>query len=236
VANKINETLSAWLDDEASEIEIHRLLRHFESDDSVLQTGLGYQQCRALAQGDTGPSLGQHLALHQRISAAIDSEEVTHAGSRGLRKASTVTRLTASLPSIASNWARPAGGLALAASLVVAVFIGLQPGQVDSLESAASSTATSITGPAGTAPISVQTVGTRSGQQDSRVNYGDTPAYQFDKQLANDQTDLKALDEDKQRQLRAYLRQHDQMARMNPNPNTRTVIYEAPKGAEVRKK
>jgi hypothetical protein len=71
-------------------------------------------------------------------------------------------------------------------------------------------------------------------QEGSGVNYGGNPVYQFDKQLANDQTDLKALDEDKQRQLRAYLRQHDQMARMNPN--ARTVIYDVPEGTESRKK
>lgn len=233
MTNEINETLSAWIDDEASEIEIHRLLRHCDADDSVLQTGLGYQHVRALAHGDAGPSLERHLALQQRISAAIDADEVTHADNRGLGKLSNVTRLSSRLPVTASSWAKPAGGLALAASLVVAVFLGLQPGQVDTLESAASSPASAITG-----PVSAQTVGTQSGQsalqEGSGVNYGGNPVYQFDKQLANDQTDLKALDEDKQRQLRAYLRQHDQMARMNPN--ARTVIYDVPEGTESRKK
>lgn len=231
MTNKINETLSAWIDDEASEIEIHRLLRHSETDDSVLQTGLGYQHTRALVQGDTVPSLAQHMALHQRISAAIDADEMSHADSRDLGKLGNVTRRSTKLSLTASSWAKPAGGLALAASLVVAVFLGVQPAQVDSLGSVASESASSITG-----PVSVQTVSTQLGQQGSEVNYGnnsdDNSAYQFDKQLANDQTDLKALDEDKQRQLRAYLRQHDQMARMNPN--TRTVIYDAPQGAELR--
>ena len=229
MTNKIDEILSAWIDDEASEIEIHRLLRHYDADGLVPRTGLGYQHARALAQGEVGPSLNQHLALHQRISAAIDADETIYADSRGLGQRGNITRLSARLPLSASSWAKPAGGLALAASLVVAVFLGLQPVQIDSLESAVSNPAKSITG-----PISVQTVSTQSGQQGSGVSYGDNPVYQFDKQLANDQTDLKALDEDKQRQLRAYLRQHDQMARMNPN--ARTVIYDVPKGTELRKK
>jgi sigma-E factor negative regulatory protein RseA len=240
VTDKINETLSAWVDDEASEIEIHRLLRQYDADDSVRQTGLSYQHARSLTRGDGGDiglSLGQHLTLHQRISAAIDVEEVTHVDSRGLGNLSKGARLPTRLPLSASNWVKPASGLALAASLVVAVFLGLQPSEIDSLDTAGSTavnTSNGVSGQAITAPINVQTVSTNSAQQASAAAYAGDPAYQFDKPLANDHTDLKALDEDKQRQLRAYLRQHDQMARMNPN--ARTVIYEAPQGAQLRNK
>jgi sigma-E factor negative regulatory protein RseA len=245
VTDKIKETLSAWVDDEASEIEIHRLLRQYDADDSVRQTGLSYQHARSLTRGDGGDiglSLGQHLTLHQRISVAIDVEEITHADHRGLGNLSKVARLSTRLPLIPSTWAKPASGLALAASLVVAIFLGLQPGQIDSLDTASSTAVSMGNGVSGngvssqtiTAPINVQTVSTNSGQQASVATYAGDPAYQFDKPLANDHTDLKALDEDKQRQLRAYLRQHDQMARMNPN--ARTVIYEAPEGAPLRNK
>jgi sigma-E factor negative regulatory protein RseA len=244
VTDKIKETLSAWVDDEASEIEIHRLLRQYDADDSVRQTGLSYQHARSLTRGDGGDiglSLGQHLTLHQRISVAIDVEEITHADGRSLvnlRKGN----LGKVLPRSASTWVKPASGLALAASLVVAVFLGLQPGQIDSLDTAGSTAVNTSNGVSGngvsgqtiTAPINVQMVSTNSAQQASAAAYAGDPAYQFDKPLANDNTDLKALDEDKQRQLRAYLRQHDQMARMNPN--ARTVIYEAPQGAPLRNK
>jgi sigma-E factor negative regulatory protein RseA len=239
VTDKIKETLSAWVDDEASEIEIHRLLRQYDADDSVRQTGLSYQHARSLMRGDGGDiglSLGQHLTLHQRISVAIDVEEITHADSRGLVNLSK-GNLGKVLPRSASTWAKPASGLALAASLVVAVFLGLQPDQIDSLDTAGSTavnTSNGVSGQAITAPINVQTVSTNSAEQASVAAYAGDPAYQFDKPLANDNTDLKALDEDKQRQLRAYLRQHDQMARMNPN--ARTVIYEAPQGAPLRNK
>jgi len=232
VTDKIKETLSAWIDDEASEIEIHRLLRHYDADDSARQTWLGLQHTRALVRGDSGPSLEQHVSLHLRISSAIDADEVVHDNGRGLGKAASLSSgLPAGLPSALPNWAKPAGGLALAASLVVAVFLGVQQGKVEPLESAAvdsGSNRQSIT-----QPISVQTVGTQTSQQGVGMAYNVDPAYQFDKQLASDQTDLKALDEDKQRQLRAYLRQHDQMARINPN--ARTVIYEVPKSADLPK-
>ncbi|MFT5803313.1 MAG: sigma-E factor negative regulatory protein RseA [Candidatus Paceibacteria bacterium] len=240
MTDKIKETLSAWVDDEASEIEIHRLLRQYDADDSVRQTGLSYQHARSLTRGDGGDiglSLGQHLTLHQRISVAIDVEEITHADHRGLGNLSKVARLSTRLPLSPSTWVKPASGLALAASLVVAVFLGLQPGQIDSLNTAGSTAVNTSNGGSGqaiTAPINVQAVSTNSGQQASAATYAGDPAYQFDKPLANDHTDLKALDEDKQRQLRAYLRQHDQMARMNPN--ARTVIYEAPQGAPLRHK
>ncbi|MFT7133700.1 MAG: negative regulator of sigma E activity [Cyclobacteriaceae bacterium] len=240
MTDKIKETLSAWFDDETSEIEIHRLLRQYDTDDSVRQTGLRYQHARSLMRGDGGDiglSLDQHLTLQQRISVAIDVEEITHADNRGLGNLSKVARLSTRLPLSASTWAKPASGLALAASLVVAVFLGLQPGQIDSLDTAGSTavnTSNGVSGQAITTPINAQTVSTNSGQQASVATYAGDPAYQFDKPLANDHTDLKALDEDKQRQLRAYLRQHDQMARMNPN--ARTVIYEAPQDALLRNK
>ncbi|MFT6517177.1 MAG: sigma-E factor negative regulatory protein RseA, partial [Candidatus Azotimanducaceae bacterium] len=139
MTDKIKETLSAWVDDEASEIEIHRLLRQYDADDSVRQTGLSYQHARSLTRGDGGDiglSLGQHLTLHQRISVAIDVEEITHADHRGLGNLSKVARLSTRLPLSPSTWVKPASGLALAASLVVAVFLGLQPGQIDSLNTA----------------------------------------------------------------------------------------------------
>ena len=240
MTDKIKETLSAWVDDEASEIEIHRLLRQYDADDSVRQTGLSYQHARSLTRGDGGDiglTFGQHLTLHQRICVAIDVEEITYADNRGLGNLSNVGRLSNRLPLSVSTWAKPASVLALAASLVVAVFLGLPPSQIDSLDTAASTavnTSNGVSGQAITAPTNVQTVSTNSGQQISAATYAGDPAYQFDKPLANDHTDLKALDEDKQRQLRAYLRQHDQMARMNPN--ARTVIYEAPQGAPLRNK
>lgn len=93
-----------------------------------------------------------------------------------------------------------------------------------------------------TGPVTVQTVGAGklSGQSarpyvDERFNgVGNDDARVLTAQRDNayetidGQLELKALDGNKQRQLRAYLREHDQMVRMNPN--TRTVMFESLNG------
>ncbi|MEX0942091.1 MAG: hypothetical protein WD002_06040, partial [Pseudomonadales bacterium] len=43
-----------------------------------------------------------------------------------------------------------------------------------------------------------------------------------------DSGELRELDDERQRQLRAYLNEHDRMARMNPN--VRTVLFNQSEG------
>ena len=70
----MKETLSAWIDGEASEIEAHRLLRSLETDAGLKDVGLYYQQIRAVARRQNALSLAQHLDLNARISSAIQAE------------------------------------------------------------------------------------------------------------------------------------------------------------------
>ena len=105
------ESISVLVDEEISEIELHRLLRQFGEDGSLRQSLISFQQIRAVIRGEHHLPASRHLELHDRISAAI---------------AADTTGFGASTPiSTSRNWYKPAAGFAVAASLVVAVAIGM---------------------------------------------------------------------------------------------------------------
>lgn len=211
------ESLSALLDGEASEIEVHRLVREYRSDDSLSTSWASYQQIRTtLSQSAHGAQSGSeicldlefHQTLFSRISDAVE-EEASHTATDSFAPQKSGRRRAAAF-----------GGMAIAASLVIAVFVGVQQnpetsglplaglstqagnGAVvsrdgfidDALSNDASSfSASSFEGSA--SPIEAQTV----------ANLADSDAM----------PELIELDEEKQRRLMDYLNQHDQMSRMN---------------------
>lgn len=178
------ESLSALIDGEASEIEVHRLVREFRSDESLTSSWAMYQQIGSTIRADSGVvSVEHHRELFTRITDAIESED-TH--SREIQKSAS--------PRVIIG-----GSLALAASLVIAIFIGIQqPSEPLPLADAG----------AKAAPMGIVS------SNQSPVLGVQTVANQSDVQLRT--SELVELDEEKQRRLRAYLNQHDQMSRMNP--------------------
>ena len=177
------ESLSSLIDGEASEIELHRLVRDFRSDESLTFSWAAYQHIGlTLRAGSGSVSIEHHQQLFTRITDAIESED-SH--SREVQKASSPRTVIA-------------GGLALAASLVVAIFVGIQP-PLESQPLADTGPQTAYTGTVSSnqsPALDVQEVAT------TREAHRRTP-------------ELVELDEEKQRLLRAYLNQHDQMSRMN---------------------
>jgi negative regulator of sigma E activity len=116
VTDHLKQSISALLDDEASEIEVHRLLREFGDDGDLKTSWIRYQQIRAVSQGHHHLTESQHVSLHTRISAAIQDEE-SH-------ELATIQR---------PGWQRQVAGFAVAASLVAAVLVGVnlnQPGNL----------------------------------------------------------------------------------------------------------
>ena len=178
------ESLSALIDGEASEIEVHRLVREFRSDESLTSSWAMYQHIRSTLRADSGSvSIEHHQQLFARITDAIESED-SH--SREIQKSASPRTIIA-------------GSLALAASLVVAIFIGIQqPSESQPLADAGAQTSSMGTVSSNQSPVlDVQTVANQSDVQPRT-------------------SELVELDEEKQRRLRAYLNQHDQMSRMNP--------------------
>ena len=177
------ESLSALIDGEASEIEVHRLVRDFRSDESLTSSWAVYQHIGStLRAGRCLVSSEHHQQLFTRITDAIERED-SH--SREVQKAVSPRTVIA-------------GSLALAASVVVAIFVGIQPPtESESLADAGPRAAFTGTVSSNQSPaLDVQTVVIPSEVQQR------TP-------------ELVELDEEKQRRLRAYLNQHDQMSRMS---------------------
>ena len=176
-------SLSSLIDGEASEIEVHRLVREFRSDESLIASWAMYQRIGSTLRVNSSlVSIEHHQQLFTRITDAIESED-SH--SREVQKAASPRTVIA-------------GSLALAASMVVAIFVGIQSPP----ESQPLTDAGSRTGFKGTVPSNQSSaLDVQAGATSSEVQQR-TP-------------ELAELDEEKQRRLRAYLNQHDQMSRMN---------------------
>ena len=185
-SEQMKETLSAWIDGEASEIEAHRLLRSLESDDGLKDLGLYYQQIKAVARRQNALSLEKHLDLNARISSAIRAEAFEGDGTDRGAQPWTQNKRYASF--------------AVAASLTLAVLAGVQ------LQSTNETTA----GPSIAQPATVPAPSTQFVSQP-----GAQPA-----QAELEPSELRELDEEKQRRLKEYLDKHD---RSKTDQNARLV-------------
>ena len=204
MTNSQDNSLSALIDGEASEIEVHRLVRVLRnkdlSNDSLIHRslihrwavyrhigsiiraiyGAGHQAPQVSPVSTDQPlSPAEHQLLYNRISTAIQEETEHHAASSKY------------------SWQRKTGviggSLAVAASLTFAVFIGFPT----------------------PAPDTGLATGTPSTQEQTSTPY-QLPRIPVSNQAPVVTTpELVELDEAKQRQLRAYFDQHDRLVRMN---------------------
>ena len=197
MTDKLKESVSALIDGEASEIEVHRLLRQLDTDTTVKPAWINYLQVRAVIQGEPRVSVARHLELHARISRAIDDEEAYRLGP-GRR-----------MP-VLRTFAKPIAGLAVAASLAMAVMVGYYVQSPGSAGAPAAGEVASST-PVTVAPQAINAEPVSTAQPDD---------------FQTQPLDLRQLDEQQQRQLRQYLNMHDQMARMDRN--AQMVIFENP--------
>jgi len=234
VTDTNKESLSALIDGEASEIEVHKLLRHVKSiegeagsispeTEDLHRSWARYQEIRSVigpagskADGHSRMVASQHLALRLRISEAIEAED-TH-------KLEGVSSLVGLTPRTAmAKYRAPVAGLAIAASLVVAIFVGLSPleqetGNVDAIAT--------IDASADQQPVSVQTVSTTRSTAEVNTLEQQLLSSGEDGMLVDD-LELKELNEEQRRQMRAYLQLHDRMTRTKPN--RRTVNFKGTK-------
>ena len=175
------EVLSALIDGEASELELHRLVREFRLDESLVSSCVRYQDSGSILRGSNNAlSEEDHRHLFARITEAVENEEIY---SEGTKKRWSQKNLVL-------------GGLGMAASFIIALFIGVQQENQHNAEKEAGFQTTQndkIRGESLSIDAQVSTI------------------YEEDQGRSSE---LLELDEDKQRRLRAYLNQHDQMSRM----------------------
>jgi sigma-E factor negative regulatory protein RseA len=123
------ESLSALMDNEASELELQRLLKALDADPEVKTTWSRYQVASAGLKGKLPVMASSDFAA--RVSAAIDSEE-------------TYSTVTPAQPAVATGnviampmrWWQQVGRAAVAASVAGALIVGVQQYQAVAPQSA----------------------------------------------------------------------------------------------------
>lgn len=198
MSDNIREMISALLDDEASEIEIHKIVRRMNDDGQVKTSLLAWQQIRAAAKNDVLMSRQHHLQLAKRISAEVEKEPLVQA--TGLVNAK-------------GRYRKPVVGLAIAASVALAFFVG-----GFYMDYPGSETHLSNGGFAETNESTIQPQTSRSQPVSPRyVSVQDA-----------DPEMLVELDEEKRRMVRQYLLQHERMTRLNPDLRAVTFDQKEP--------
>ncbi len=244
MTEQTKELLSVLMDGEASEIEVHRLLRMMGDDESIRRVWVTYQETRRVIRRPSGKtesgihlSTAQHLALHSKISQAIN-DDVAHdlnntASSPAVAEAIS-TGQKAKTGSTTGFGFRPATAFAMAASLVVAVFVGTQLGPIgDQFGNQRGDTVAVQSNPDDViqAPVSRSDAALVTNLQSSSRPTNNTQL--VSNNLASEtgirnepstgNLELRELDSEGQKRLREYLNEHEQMARMKSN--TQFVTY-----------
>lgn len=111
------ETLSALMDNEADELELRRLLKDLPGEPELAETWKRFHLTRSVLHNDE--MLAVSSAATDRIFAAIAAEPSYE--SPRVDKPGSVAK-----PRVHSVWLETAGRLAIAASVALAVFAGLQ--------------------------------------------------------------------------------------------------------------
>lgn len=107
MTDKLRESLSALMDDEANELELERVLKCTESDEELRATWLRYNLARHAANGQQVTYL--HADISQQVQAAIRAP-----GNLGVQ------------PGLKQRMLRPVASFAVAASVAATVVIGGQ--------------------------------------------------------------------------------------------------------------
>lgn len=213
------ESLSALMDNQASELELQRLLKALDADPELKSTWSRYQIASAGIKGDVPVLASSDFA--SRVSAAIDAEETYSQQPQVAAKQDTGSAAAGNVIAMPLRWWQQAGRAAVAASVAGALIVGVQqyqsvaPQSVDVAANAAVSAPVAATEtkaanlPSGiNAPaLSARTVAVQSGyesrpQESRRVMYVPrqeaTPVYNEDistylNQLIQEHTDNASL-------------------------------------------
>lgn len=109
MSEKMRESLSALMDDEANELEMERVLANIGRDEELRRSWSRYHAARDVAVGNVAPAFLE-LDISRRVQAVVTQQ-------RGAKR---------SAPAIRRRLARPLGSFAIAASVAAAVVVGGQ--------------------------------------------------------------------------------------------------------------
>lgn len=137
------ESLSALMDNEASELELQRLLKALDADPEVKTTWSRYQIASAGLKGKLPVLASGDFAA--RVSAAIDAEE-TYSQQPSLVLAPVSG--AANVISVPISWWQQVGRAAIAASVAGALIVGVQQYQSIAPQTAEIAANTAVAAPA----------------------------------------------------------------------------------------
>jgi sigma-E factor negative regulatory protein RseA len=183
VADNIKESLSALMDNEISEIELHRLLKHVDHQD-LLNSWISYQQIGSVIRNEPLYSASLHLELQRRISEGVDGVSDFEVSAQPRTRS--------------SSYLKPIGSFAIAASLAFVGFVGFNE--------------YSTTSDSGVEEV-VEAIETDNTPNVMLDPINDSQGTQLVSNKVLDpliESDLQALPPEKQRRLREYLLRHDQ--------------------------
>ncbi len=114
-----NESLSALMDGEADELEVRRILNQLDSDDELRDKWKNYHLMGSLMRDESFDSVD----LTQGINSALDGEMAPSAGNDSdvSERPAEVVANTAK-----TAWYKPLTSVAVAASVTLAVLLGVQ--------------------------------------------------------------------------------------------------------------
>ncbi|MDE1460444.1 sigma-E factor negative regulatory protein [Spartinivicinus poritis] len=118
---RLCESLSAFIDGEASELEIHRLLKQSQENDAVRQTSFRYHLIGEAMRHETHQF--SSIDISSAVSASIKEEPALQ-----------VSSVNGAEKTVVGRWLQPLASVAVAASVAFAVVVGVQVFQAEQLE------------------------------------------------------------------------------------------------------
>ena len=120
----LDESLSALMDNRASELEIQRLLKALDTDSELKSTWSRYQIASAGLKDDLPVLASSDFAA--RVSAAIDAEETYSSQPKVASQAVPEQIAAGNVIAMPLRWWQQAGRVAVAASVAGALVVGVQ--------------------------------------------------------------------------------------------------------------
>ncbi|HCS64940.1 MAG TPA: mucA [Cellvibrio sp.] len=139
------ESLSALMDNQASELELQRLLKAVEVDSELKSTWSRYQIASAGLRKDLPVIASNDFAA--RISAAIDAEETYSIQPSISPQTDYEQAASSNVIAIPSRWWQQAGRVAVAASVAGALIVGVQQYQIAAPQTAEFAANTPVVAP-----------------------------------------------------------------------------------------
>lgn len=142
------ESLSALMDNQASELELQRLLKAVEVDPELKSTWSRYQIASAGLKKDLPVMASGDFAA--RISAAIDSEETYSLQPQITTRTDSEQATSGNVIAMPLRWWQQAGRVAVAASVAGALVVGVQQYQTVAPQTAEFAVNAPVTAPVAT--------------------------------------------------------------------------------------